>query len=297
MFDENIEELKSHAASVLKISIEELERRILEVKRNILGIASDKMAILYLLSQEGSLDPEIIEKVTAQYAIMRLSELRPGMRGVSVLGRIIRITPAQKDQDHIRVIIYNNPKIPDRTAAILGKGPNPLPEMIETARKLEEAGADFIIIPCNTAHYYYEELRKNVGIPILNMIELTSQKIAERFPQVKKVGLIGTTGTVKARLYDRALERRGIQVIYPPEGLQNKVMEAIYDNIKAGRIREGKEIMGKVAKQLIKEGAEIIICGCTEVSLVLRSGDIPVPLVDPLQILAEVAVAEALRDQ
>ncbi|MEX2690392.1 MAG: OB-fold nucleic acid binding domain-containing protein [Candidatus Njordarchaeum guaymaensis] len=110
MFDENIEELKSHAASVLKISIEELERRILEVKRNILGIASDKMAILYLLSQEGSLDPEIIEKVTAQYAIMRLSELRPGMRGVSVLGRIIRITPLRQGKNTIflDIIIEDN---------------------------------------------------------------------------------------------------------------------------------------------------------------------------------------------
>jgi len=206
--------------------------------------------------------------------------------------RIIRATPAKRDQDHVRVIIDSNPKIPDRTAAIISGGPSPLPEMAKTAKNLEKAGADFIIIPCNTAHYYYEELKKNVGIPILNMVKLTAQTIREKFPNVKKVGLIGTTGTVKARIYDKALERNKVEVIYPPEELQDKVMEAIYNNIKAGRILEGKETIVKVANHLVEKGAEMIICGCTEVSLVLKSGDIPV--LDPLQILAETAVAEAL---
>lgn len=208
--------------------------------------------------------------------------------------RIIKATPAKRDQDHLRVIIDCNPKIPDRTAAILGGGSSPLPEMIKTARNLEKAGVDFIIIPCNTAHFYYEELRKSVKVPILNMVELTAQTIRERFPNVKKVGLIGTTGTVKARIYDQALEKDGVEVIYPSEGLQDQVMMAIYDNIKAGRPLEGKRIIVRVANHLIEEGAKIIICGCTEVSLVLKGEDVPVPIIDPLQILAEKAVAEAL---
>lgn len=205
--------------------------------------------------------------------------------------RMIRATPAEKDQDHLRVIIDSNPKIPDRTAAIIGGGPSPLPGMTRTAKNLEKAGADLIVIPCNTAHYYYEELKRSVGIPILNMVELTAQIIREKFPKVKRVGLIGTTGTVRAGIYNRALEKSGVEVIYPPEKLQDKVMEAIYSDIKAGRILEGKEIIAKVACQLIEEGAEIIICGCTEVSSVLKSEDEPVPVVDPSQILAETAVA------
>ena len=208
--------------------------------------------------------------------------------------RIIRATPAEKDQDHIRVIIDSNPKIPDRTAAIISGGSSPLPEMTRTAKNLERAGADFILIPCNTAHHYYEELKRSVRIPLLNMVELTAQTIRKSFRDAKKVGLIGTTGTVKAKIFNRALERSGVEVIYPPEKLQERVMKAIYGNVKAGRILEGKQIMTKIANDLVEKGAEIIICGCTEVSLVLGSKDICVPVVDPLQILAETAVAVAL---
>jgi aspartate racemase len=208
--------------------------------------------------------------------------------------RIIRATPAKKDQDHIRVIIDSNPKIPDRTAAILGRGADSLPEMVETARNLERAGADFIVMPCNTAHYYYEELKKSVGIPVLNMIELTTHEIKKRFPNVRKVGLIATTGTVKTKIYDQMLKRIGVKVIYPTTDLQDSVMKAIYNYIKAGHIMKGREIIVNAANHLAEKGSELIICGCTEVSLVLKSGDLSIPIIDPLQILAEAAVAKAL---
>lgn len=208
--------------------------------------------------------------------------------------RIIKSTPAKKDQGHIRIIVDNNPKIPDRTEAIIYGSKSPLPEMVKTAKNLERAGADFIIMPCNTAHYYYEELRMSVGIPVLNMIELTSGAINAKFPKAKKAGLIATTGTVKAKIYDQALKKIGVQIVYPPSDLQNTVMKAIYTHIKAGRIYEGKQLLLKVVDYLASNGSEIILCGCTEVSLALKNEDVPIPLVDPLQILAETAVATAL---
>lgn len=207
--------------------------------------------------------------------------------------RLIKATPAQKDQDHLRVIVDDNPKIPDRTEAIVGRGRSPLLEMVKTARNLERAGADFIVMPCNTAHYYYEELKKSVGIPVLNMIELTAQVIKKKFPNVRRVGLIATTGTVKTKIYDQALGRIDAKVISPPADLQDRVMEAIYD-VKAGRITEGRKIIVHVANHLAERGADMVICGCTEVSLVLKSGDLSIPIIDPLQILSEVAVATAL---
>jgi aspartate racemase len=207
--------------------------------------------------------------------------------------RIIKATPAMKDQDHIRVIIDNNPKIPDRTEAIVGSKASPLPQMVKTARNLERAGADFIVMPCNAAHYYYEDLIKSIRIPILNMIELTATAIKEEFPKVRKVGVIATTGTVKTKIYDRAFEKIGVEVIYPSD-LQNTVTEAIYDNIKCGRIKEGRRIIANVAKYLTKRGSEIVISGCTEASLVLKNIILPIPIIDPLQILSEVAVATAL---
>jgi aspartate racemase len=211
-----------------------------------------------------------------------------------LFSRIIRETPARKDQDHLRVIVDNNPKIPDRTAAILGEGVSPLPEMVKTAKNLEKAGVDFIIMPCITAHYYYEELRKSVKIPVLNMVELTAQTISKNFPKAKRAGLLGTTGTVKGKLFDESLGKFGVEMIYPSDAFQRKIMEAIYDYIKAGKILEGRKIVVDVANHLIELGAEVIICGCTETSLVLKNGDITKPVVDPMQILAQTAVKIAL---
>jgi aspartate racemase len=211
-----------------------------------------------------------------------------------LFSRIIKATPAKKDQDHIRVIIDNNPKIPDRTEAIVSNGHSPLPELVKTAMGLERAGADFIVIPCSTAHYYYEDLKESIGIPILNMIELTAHAMNKKLPKVRKVGIIATDGTAKTKLYDKALERVGVEVIYPSVDLQNRVMEAIYDDIKAGHIKAGRKIIVNVARHLAQNGADAIVSGCTEASLVLKNVDLPVPVIDPLQILSEVAVATAL---
>lgn len=208
--------------------------------------------------------------------------------------RIIKATPAKRDQDHPRVIIYSNSKVPDRTAAILGTGPNPMPELIRAGKRLEEAGADFIIIPCNTAHYFIDQLQKELRVPILHLIKLSATKSKEFYPNVKKAGILATDGTVKSCLYKSAYGKLGIEVLEPTPESQAEVMKAIYQYIKAGNLIDGGLLLRSVANELIAAGAEMIICGCTEVSLVLKEGDLTVPILDPLQVLAEAAVAEAL---
>ncbi len=208
--------------------------------------------------------------------------------------RLIRATPAKRDQDHPRVIIYSNSKVPDRTAAILGTGPSPLPELIRAGKRLEEAGADFIIIPCNTAHYFIDQLQKELRVPILHMIRLSAAKAQKSYPNVKKAGLLATDGTVKSGLYKLAYEESGVEILEPSPEKQADVMKAIYQCIKAGNLIDGGFLLCGVANDLISAGAEMIICGCTEVSLVLKEGALPVPILDPLQVLAEAAVAEAL---
>jgi len=208
--------------------------------------------------------------------------------------RIIKTTPAKRDQDHPRVIIYSNSKVPDRTAAILGTGPNPMPELIRAGKRLEEAGADFIIIPCNTAHYFIDQLQKELRVPILHMIKLSATKSKEFYPNVKKAGILATDGTVKSGLYKSAYGELEIEVLEPTPESQAEVMKAIYQYIKAGNLIDGDLLLRSVANKLIAAGAEMIICGCTEVSLVLKEGDLTVPILDPLQVLAEAAVAEAL---
>ncbi len=208
--------------------------------------------------------------------------------------RIIRATPAKRDQDHPRVIIYSNSKVPDRTAAIVGTGPSPLPELIRAGKRLEEAGADFIIIPCNTAHYFIEPLQKELRVPILNMIKLSAGRARNLYPKIRKAGLLATDGTVKSGLYSAAYEEAGVEILHPTPEKQADVMKAIYQCIKAGNHIDGGFLLRGVSNDLIAGGAEMIICGCTEVSLVLKAEDLPVPVLDPLQVLAEAAVSEAI---
>jgi len=212
---------------------------------------------------------------------------------IDLFYKIIKFTPAEKDQDHLRIIIDNNPKIPDRTAAILGKGEDPLPALRESARNLEKAGADFIVIPCNTAHYFLSSIQKNVKIPVLNMIEEAASETQQRIPQIKKVGLLASIGTYKTEIYHQQFKKFNIEVIYPNEKDKEEVMKAIYA-VKAGDLSD--EVKGnilKITQKLLDKGAEAIIAGCTEIPLILKEGDVSVPLIDPTQILARIAVQKA----
>jgi len=207
--------------------------------------------------------------------------------------KIIKLTPAEKDQDHLRVIIDNNPKIPDRTAAILGKGEDPLPALRETARNLEKAGADFIIIPCNTAHYFLSLIQESVKIPILNMIEETVKETRKKIPPIQKVGLLASIGIYKTKIYSQHFKKFNIEVISPEEKDKEKVMKVIYA-VKAGNLSEEiKKNILKIAQKLIDKGAEAVIAGCTEIPLILKEGDVSVPIIDPTQALAEAAIQKA----
>ena len=204
--------------------------------------------------------------------------------------RIIRATPVEKDQDHFRVIIDSNAKIPDRTPAILGTGQSPLPMMLETGLNLQRAGVDFIIMPCNTAHHFHGQLQAGLEVPVLHMIRLTAEKTRQSHPGVCKAGLLATDGTLASRLYHTCFGEQGMEIIAPVEDVQRDVMDAIYKHIKLGDLETGGKLLHRVAHILIDAGAEAVICGCTEVSLVLHDGDLAVPVVDPLQVLAEQAV-------
>jgi aspartate racemase len=204
--------------------------------------------------------------------------------------RIIRATKVQRDQDHHRVIIDSNAKIPDRTPAIQGKGPSPLPMLVETGLNLQRAGADFLIIPCNTAHYFHAELQKRLKIPVLHMIRLSAEKTHKKLPAVRKAGLLASDGTLMSRLYQESWEKQGIEIIEPAAATQRNVMKAIYQYIKRGDLEPGRKLLNDASLELIKAGAEAVICGCTEVSIVLHDGDLSVPVLDPLQDVAEEAV-------
>ena len=212
---------------------------------------------------------------------------------IDLFYKIIKSTPAEKDQDHLRIIIDNNPKIPDRTTAILGKGEDPLPALQETARNLEKAGADLIIIPCNTAHYFLPSIQESVKIPILNMIEETAKETQRKTPQIKKVGLLASIGIYKTEIYHQHFKKFNIEVISPEEKDKEEVMKVIYAVKAADLSEEVKRNILKIAQKLIDKGVEAIITGCTEIPLILKEGDVSVPIIDPTQVLAKMAIKKA----
>jgi aspartate racemase len=209
---------------------------------------------------------------------------------------IVRHTQAARDQDHIPIIVWNNPKIPERTAAVLGRGPSPVPLLREGVRRLARAGADIIVVPCITAHAFLREMKAAASVPILDILSLTRAFSVNTIPGLARVGLIASTGTAKSGLFTKTFSRPGITVITPTAEEQEKIMEAIFGErgIKAGFTSgRPRKLILKVAGALIGRGAQAIIAGCTEVPLALRQKDLPVPLIEPLQIAAEAAIARA----
>ncbi|MGD8212364.1 MAG: amino acid racemase [Desulfobacterales bacterium] len=213
--------------------------------------------------------------------------------------KIIKNTPAQRDQDHLRVVIDSNPAVPDRTAAIVEEGPSPVPMIVEGCHALEKAGADFIIIPCVSAHFFLAEIQKQVDLPIISIFDAVAENIIRDYPQIKTVGLLGTTGTVKGGLFQKRLAREKIKTVVPDETVQSTIMSAIYDikNTAPSRTR------GEITADLVAaaeglqankpDGARAIIAGCTEIPLALGQKDLSLPYFDSLTILARAAILRA----
>lgn len=204
--------------------------------------------------------------------------------------KIIERTRADRDNEHIRVYIDGNAAIPDRTAAILHGGEDPVPEMLSALRHLEACGADCIIMPCNTAHYFLPRLREQTALPILDMQRITAAVCRERFPG-KTAAILATDGTVQSGLYDRALDAEGVRWIHPGESEQKSLMHLIYDVVKASRPMEPeKERWDAILDTLRGQGADLFILGCTE--LPVLAGVLPSegPFLDPTDELAKAAI-------
>ncbi len=206
------------------------------------------------------------------------------MATADLFTKIVSLTKADCDNDHIRVYIDSNARIPDRTKAILYGGENPLPYMIESAKKLEQIGADVLIMPCNTAHYYFDELTRSVGVPFLHLIE----EAAKLVPQGRRPGLLATTATAQTGLYARAVEKYGFELIVPDEEHQALCMDCIHD-VKAGRVPD-RAVFASIMQNLRDRGADIFIMGCTEIPLIFEWLALPDDAIDATEALARAAI-------
>lgn len=201
---------------------------------------------------------------------------------------VIRMTDAGIDQEHLDMIIYHTPSIPDRSSYILDQSlPSPLDPMIALGQRLSEQGVGCIAIPCVTAHYFHDKLSSSISAPIIHAVEETA--IHLQAAGIKKAGIMATDGTVSSGLFQQQLEKRGITRVIPSAEGQKDVMHLIFDCIKANKPAD-MERFQRVARELRDNGAEVIILGCTELSLIKRDHEIGPGFLDALEVLAQQAV-------
>jgi aspartate racemase len=206
------------------------------------------------------------------------------------LERVVQMTDAASDQEHLDAIIYSFPSIPDRTRFILGQSQDsPVGPMQAIGRRLVEQGATRIAIPCITAHYFFSELAAAIRCPLIHMIRETAAHLSNN--GVRTAGITATDGTLAGRVFQNELDAFNIRSVVPSAISQRYLMQLIYDNIKAG-LPPDLDNFAQVTGELRRNGAEAIIIGCTELSLIQRSQSLGAGFLDAMDVLAMASVRD-----
>ena len=211
--------------------------------------------------------------------------------------RLTLLTPAERDQDHIPTVLWSDPRVPDRTAANLGTGSDPLPWLLRGINGLKAAGCGAIAIPCNTAHGWFDPMIRTAEVPILHIVDAAATELRRIGVRRGRIGLMGTAATLAMRLYQERLEAEGWQVVEPePEQMARLVTPAIA-SVKANRIAEAYAPLAEAVNSLAGRGAMAVVLGCTEIPLGIQAGPakaLQVPVVDTIDALARASIAWAL---
>jgi aspartate racemase len=208
---------------------------------------------------------------------------------VDFMSKVIALTPGEDDQDHVRLLVDQNPHVPNRQEALLRGGESPGPVLADMARRLEAGGCDFLVMPCNTAHAFQEDIRSAVNIPFVSIVDATLDAALD----ATCVGIMATTACVQANVYQPALESRGMRYLLPSDDDVDELTRLSFEIKSGNKADEIKAAVLGFAEALIDRGADAIISGCTEYPLVLGAGDLAVPLLSSTDELAKRTIALA----
>lgn len=216
------------------------------------------------------------------------------LAGATFMQRLTLLTPADRDQDHIPSILWSDPRVPDRTAARLSGGEDPLPWLLRGIAGLEAAGCGAIAIPCNTAHGWFEGMQAATRLPILHIVEAAADELLRLGIPAGPIGLMATKGTLAMRLYQDRLEGRGYDCLLPTEAEMDRVVMPAIELVKANKVAESYAPLAETARRLIERGARAVVLGCTEIPLGIAAGPaLPFPVADTIDALARAAIAWA----
>lgn len=216
------------------------------------------------------------------------------LAGADFLARLTLATPASRDQDHVRAVLWSDPTVPDRTEAALGGGPSPLPAMLAGVRVLERAGAGCLAIPCNTAHLWAEEIAAATALRLLHIVDAAAEALAARGIRGGTVGLMGTEATLRLGLYQERLSRRGHACLVPDDDEMQRLVTPAIARVKANDLAGATAPLLAVARRLAERGAAAVVLGCTEIPLALRGPEAAgsgLVLIDTIDALARAALA------
>lgn len=208
------------------------------------------------------------------------------------LRKLTEATPAERDQDHLPVLAASIPQVPDRVAAYRGDGESPLPALVAIGRRLAAAGAELIVMPCNTAHLWYDELHAALGLPMLHLADAAIDAVVARCGEGATVGLLATDATLASGLYVNRAGARVRWVLPTADEVLGELMPGIAA-VKAHRLDSARAHLQRTAEALQRRGAQALVLGCTEIPLVLADGDCAVPVIDATEALARAAVGWA----
>lgn len=208
---------------------------------------------------------------------------------VDFMHKLVRATPAARDQDHLPMLVSSIPQVPDRTLAFRGEGPSPLPALVAAGDRLVRAGVAFIVIPCNTAHLWFDELQQALQVPMLHVADAALAAVAERVGPGVPVGLLGTDATIDSGLYSRRSSGHA-WVLPTADEVADWLMPGIAA-VKAGKLARGRALCGRAARALADRGAGALLLACTELPLVLDDSSAGVPAIDATDALARAAAA------
>lgn len=207
--------------------------------------------------------------------------------------QLIRMTPADHDQEHLSVVIWADPTVPDRIASVLGHGVDAYPSMLAGARKLRDLGVAIAVMPCHTAHYYLDRLAADSGLRFIDMVAETVSVVTSPQSPPATVGMLATRATLLTRLYQDRFAAAGVRTVDPPDATQQAVDRAI-QLVKAGEMSSAQAPAEFAVRSLADAGADVVVLACTELPVALRDGDcdsLPT-LVDPTEVLARAVIRE-----
>jgi aspartate racemase len=211
--------------------------------------------------------------------------------------RLTQLTPAGRDQDHIPAVLWSDPRVPDRNAARLGDGPDPLPWLMRGIDGLRKAGCGAIAIPCNTAHGWFEPMAQAAGVPILHIVDAAAADLRRIGVVPGRIGLMGTAATLAMRLYQQRLAAQGWDMIEPEAQQMTRLVTPAIASVKANRTAEAFKPLAEVVNSLAARGATAVVLGCTEIPLGILAGPadaLRVPVVDTIDSLARAAIGWAM---